>query len=201
MAGIRIPAHPHRLALKGSNHASRATTAAGLTAIALASIPLTLPGTAHASTSISCTTTGTTSFEPAVQTYTQAHKVSLRSDRAVCVDRSDIGITSARFTLRFDDTQLDCTELDFGTGSGSATIVWTLNGGSRLTSRAYFSAAETFLNTADFSGGVTAGPFAGQRFSGQVTADLLGPKGRCGSAALTGGVKSTTSHGMLTIGT
>ncbi|SEG64247.1 hypothetical protein SAMN05444920_103659 [Nonomuraea solani] len=176
-----------------------AKTLPALATLGVSALFLAAPQPAQAVTEISCDAAGDTHFSPGVQMFPQSEAVAYRGTERGCIDHSDMGITSARLSATFGDVDLSCVASDFGGGTGTATIEWTVNGGKQ-TSTVDLTIDETMLNTAKVSGVVTKGVFEGQRFTGEFDTNLLGGAGKCTAGALFGGVKSAGFKGHFSIG-
>ncbi|MGN9837037.1 hypothetical protein ACTMTI_02825 [Nonomuraea sp. H19] len=170
-----------------------------LAALGMSSLFLATPQAAYAADSIACAASGETHFTPGVQMVAQSQIVTYQGDHRGCVDHSGMGITSARITASFNHVNLSCVASHFGTGSGTATIDWTMNG-RKQTSTAHITIDETVLNTARVSGIVTSGAFTGRQFTGEFDTSLLKGGGQCTVGALFGGVTSAGFNGHFSIG-
>ncbi|WP_188191382.1 hypothetical protein [Nonomuraea sp. SYSU D8015] len=176
-----------------------AKTLPAFAALGVSALFLAAPQAAYAAGEVSCNASGQTHFLPGVQMFPQSETVTYRGAKVACVDHGNLGITSARISATFDDVDLSCVASDFGTGTGTATIEWYLNG-AKVTSKADIRIDETVLNRARVSGVVTQGPFAGRPFRGEFDTNLLMGGGKCTAGALFGGVKSADFKGHFSVG-
>ncbi|MGH3239378.1 MAG: hypothetical protein ACRDNL_03305 [Spirillospora sp.] len=171
--------------------------ATGLAAALSAAVTFGLAGPAHAQPEgpVSCDASGSSRFTPGVQAVPQPVAVTYVGDNRACQDPD---YTSARFTANFRSVALSCLASDpgQGSGSGSGTIHWSTGESSQVD----LTLESTALNTATVSGTVREGPFAGQRFSGKFTTDLVGGAFNCSFGAPTGGVTSADFTGSYTVG-
>ncbi|MFI7697950.1 hypothetical protein [Nonomuraea sp. NPDC049480] len=170
-----------------------------LAALGVSTLLLAAPQAAYAADSISCEAAGQTHFLPGVAMLQQSQHVTYQGVVSNCVDFGDLGIRRARISVTFEDVDLSCVARDFGTGRGTATIQWHVNG-AKTTSEADITIDETEINTAEVSGFVTEGPFAGRPFTGEFDTNLLQATGKCTTGALFGGVKSADFNGHFSIG-
>jgi hypothetical protein len=130
---------------------------------------------------------------------TKQADVTYRGKERGCVDHSGAGITSARFSVTFDDVPLSCAATHFGgAGStGTAVIEWKMNGAKQVSELDVYI-DETMLNDIKIRGVVTKGVFENRRFTGMFDMNLVGRSGRC-AARQAGTVTSTSFDGDFSI--
>ncbi|NDZ81583.1 hypothetical protein G3I19_24235 [Streptomyces sp. SID10853] len=149
--------------------------------------------------SISCSAAGETHFSPGVQLFPLSQHVTYQGENSRCADNSGLGVREARISAGFQGVIVSCVAGGFGTGSGSGTIEWILDDGTRLTSQVELRIDRTVLNTATVSGYVRQGRFEGQSFSGEFTTELFGGAGKCTVGAPFGGVRNAAFTGQFSI--
>ncbi|MFB4284158.1 MULTISPECIES: hypothetical protein [unclassified Nonomuraea] len=171
-----------------------AVTVAGLSALFLAA-----PQPAQAYSEISCFGAGDASFSSEVGMATESTDVSYRGKERSCIDHSGAGITSARFSVTFDDVPLSCAATHFGgVGStGTAIIEWKMNGAKQISELDVYI-DETMLNDIKIRGVVTKGVFKNRRFTGMFDMNLVGRSGKCATGSFDT-VNSTSFDGDFSI--
>ncbi|MBB5138952.1 hypothetical protein HNP84_008714 [Thermocatellispora tengchongensis] len=181
--------------MTSSRPVKAATAALGALAAAVTLTAVPAPAEARA-LSISCAASGQSRFSPGVQLLPQSQQVTYLGDERSCNDHSGNGITGARITADFRDVRLSCVASQYVSGSGTGTITWD-NG---ETSSVEVSIDESLFHQASVSGVVRRGLFAGKRFTGQFSTDLLAGGVKCTAGVFFGGLRQAPFTGEFSIG-
>ncbi|MDG9720669.1 hypothetical protein [Streptomyces sp. DH24] len=186
--------------LSFSRTARRATmglAAAGLAAgLGLSGAP---GAQAAPNVAVSCSTAGQLNFQPGVQIIPLPQQATLNGEGS-CTDNSGVGIRSAKLSASFYNFLFSCVATPSSGGSGSGTIEWTLDDGSKTTSKVDMKWDHTVLNTGHISGHIRQGMFAGEGFNADLQVSLFQGIGECTVGAPMGGVKNAGASGTFAIG-
>jgi hypothetical protein len=170
-----------------------------VTAVAVAGLAgITSP--AQAAGSVTCDTSGTLYFNPGVQVIPLKQDIEIRGSNGSCRDSTGLGIDEAKLTANFSGVWLTCELGGGGTGHGTGTLEWTLSNGSRARSDLDLNFESNIASEVTLSGQVVGGQLDGERFSSNISADLLRGGLKCTAGALFGGAKSVGYNGSFTVG-
>ncbi|GAA3794178.1 hypothetical protein ACFS5L_37550 [Streptomyces phyllanthi] len=166
-----------------------------------AGLALGSPVTAQAqpNISVSCSAAGLTEFHPGVQLWPRPQQITYKGQPDSCTDNSGFGIREARLTASLQNVWLSCLAGGMGTGTGTATIEWAFDDGTRTSSTVDVSLDHSILNHGSVSGHVRSGLFAGQGFSGEFSTSLWGGAGACTIGIPAGGLTETSFTGQFSV--
>lgn len=181
----------------GVRKATMVLATAGLAA----GLSLSSPAAAQAqpNVSVSCSAAGVTEFRPGVQLWPRPQQITYKGHEDSCSDNSGFGIREAKLTASLQNVILSCLAGGMGTGTGTANIEWTLDDGTKTTSKVDVKLDRTLLNHGSVSGHVRSGRFAGQGFSGEFSTSLWGGAGACTVGIPQGGLTETSFTGQFSI--
>jgi hypothetical protein len=191
MKSLSLTRHKHKAAVA-------LATIGMATGLALGASPL-AQAAPSPNVAVSCSTAGQLHFEPGVQIVPLPQQATLYGE-GNCTDNSGVGIRSARLSSSFQNFLFGCIATPSSGGTGSGVVEWTLDDGSKTTSKVDMHWDHTILNTGRISGHITSGMFAGQGVSAQLKVSLFQGVGECTIGAPMGGVKDAGVSGTITVG-